>query len=323
MAVIEVTGLTKRFKEVEAVKGVDLTVYEGEVFGFLGPNGAGKTTTISMLCTILKPDGGQGQVAGYDLWLEKDKVRQNIGLVFQDPTLDRNLTAYENLWFHALIYGIPARERRERIEMVLKMVELYERKDSLVQTFSGGMKRRLEIARGLLHHPKILFLDEPTVGLDPQTRVHIWEYIHKIRKEKGITIFLTTHYMDEAENCDRIAVIDQGKIIALDTPDNLKQMVGNNIVYINSPEAAGIVTFIKEKFNLEAKIVKNQVVVEVKEAETFIPALLRELPFPVTAVSIKKPTLDDVFLKLTGREIRDEVGENHRTPGFSRRRRWR
>ena len=322
MAVIEVTGLTKRFKEVEAVKGVDLTVYEGEVFGFLGPNGAGKTTTISMLCTILKPDGGQGHVAGFNLWREKDKVRQNIGLVFQDPTLDRNLTAYENLWFHALIYHIPAKERRERIERVLKMVELYERKDSLVLTFSGGMKRRLEIARGLLHHPKILFLDEPTVGLDPQTRVHIWEYIHKIRKEKGITIFLTTHYMDEAENCDRIAVIDQGKIIALDTPDNLKQMVGNNIVYINSPEAAGIVTFIKEKFNLEAKIVKNQVAVEVKEAEIFIPALLRELPFPVTSVSIKKPTLDDVFLKLTGREIRDEVGENHRTPKF-RRRRWR
>ncbi|WP_075859449.1 ATP-binding cassette domain-containing protein [Carboxydothermus pertinax] len=322
MAAIEVTGLTKRFKEVEAVKGVDLTVYEGEVFGFLGPNGAGKTTTISMLCTILKPDGGKGHVAGFDLWREKDKVRQNIGLVFQDPTLDRNLTAYENLWFHALIYNIPTRERRERIEMVLKMVELYERKDSLVQTFSGGMKRRLEIARGLLHHPKILFLDEPTIGLDPQTRAHIWDYIHKIRKEKGITIFLTTHYMDEAENCDRIAVIDQGRIIALDTPQNLKKMVGNNIVYINSMEASGIIIFIKEKFNLEAKLIKNQVVVEVTDAETFIPQLLKELPYPVTSVSLKKPTLDDVFLKLTGRELRDEVITNGKAPAFHRRRRW-
>ena len=323
MAVIEVTGLTKRFKEVEAVKGVDLTVYEGEVFGFLGPNGAGKTTTISMLCTILKPDGGQGHVAGFNLWREKDKVRQNIGLVFQDPTLDRNLTAYENLWFHALIYNIPAKERRERIERVLKMVELYERKDSLVLTFSGGMKRRLEIARGLLHHPKILFLDEPTIGLDPQTRAHIWDYIHKIRKEKGITIFLTTHYMDEAENCDRIAVIDQGKIIALDTPENLKKLAGQNLVYINSPESLRVVSFIKEKFNLEAKLIKNQVAVEVKEAETFIPTLLQELPFPVSSVSIKKPTLDDVFLKLTGRELRDDTPANGKAVAKMRRRRWR
>jgi len=213
-AVIQATGLVKRYGEVEAVRGIDLEVRAGEIFGFLGPNGAGKSTTISILCTLLKPTAGTARVAGIDVEHDPARVRQRIGLVFQDPSLDDQLTGRENLEFHAFIYSVPSSERRRRIDEMLALLQLTDRANSQVKTYSGGMKRRLEIARGMLHQPQILFLDEPTLGLDPQTRQTIWAHVNELRDSKGVTIFMTTHYMDEAEFCDRIAVIDKGKIVA-------------------------------------------------------------------------------------------------------------
>src|SRR5258708_22561390 len=213
-AVIKASGLDKRYGQVEAVRGIDLAVGHGEIFGFLGPNGAGKSTTISILCTLLTPSAGSAKVAGIDVVQDPARVRQRIGLVFQDPSLDDMLTGRENLEFHAWLYGVPTSERNKRIDEMLALLQLTDRARSQVKTYSGGMKRRLEIARRMLHHPQVLFLDEPTLGLDPQTRKKIWEYLHAVRKREGITVFMTTHYMDEAEYCDRIAIIDQGQIAA-------------------------------------------------------------------------------------------------------------
>ncbi len=224
--VIAVCGLTKRYGEIEAVRGIDFTVAPGETFGFLGPNGAGKTTTIKILCTLANATSGTARVAGHDTATDRDSVRRNIGLVFQDTTLDTYLTAAQNLRFHADLYGVPKAAVAPRMRQVMDMVGLWDRKDSLVSTFSGGMQRRLEIARGLLHAPHVLFLDEPTVGLDPQTRSSIWAYINDLKRREDITIFLTTHYMDEAEHCDRIAIIDHGQIVAIDTPEALQGQRG-------------------------------------------------------------------------------------------------
>src|SRR6266496_2586498 len=239
---VSVTGLVKRFGEIQAVRGIDLTVDTGETFGFLGPNGAGKSTTINVLCTLIRPTAGSAQVAGYDVVTERDEVRRNIGLVFQDTTLDAYLTAERNLQLHAELYGMPRGAIDNRLRQVLDMVGLWDRRASKVSTFSGGMKRRLEIARSLLHSPHVLFLDEPTIDLDPQTRSHIWSYIEDLRKREDITIFLTTHYMDEAEYCDRIAIIDQGQIVVLDTPEALKASVGKDRVQIRTDDDPAAIT---------------------------------------------------------------------------------
>lgn len=225
---INVKNLTRKFNGLTAVDNVSFFVNESEVFGFLGPNGAGKTTTINMLCTLLKPTSGTAQINGIDIIKDPNGVRHSIGIIFQEPSLDDRLTARENLFFHGYLYHMPPKLIDKRISEVLELVELNERKNDFVRKFSGGMKRRLEIARGLLHHPKVLFLDEPTLGLDPQTRSHIWEYILKMRKEEKLTIFMTTHYMEEADVCDRIAIIDHGKIMDLDTPSNLKTKYNEN-----------------------------------------------------------------------------------------------
>jgi len=274
---IEAKELVKEFNGLKAVKGVSFSVAEGEIFGFLGPNGAGKTTTINMLCTLLKPTSGTAILNGFDVVKRPNDVRHSIGLVFQDPSLDERLTARDNLIFHAMVYGIPKAEREKRMTEVMDMVELTERRNDVVRTFSGGMKRRLEIARGLLHYPKILFLDEPTLGLDPQTRAHIWQYVKSLKEREQITVFLTTHYMDEAEVCDRIAIIDNGVIIALDTPKNLKRQVGEGVVTIITADNERAKGNLKDKFGLE-----------------------------ILSVELHLPTLEDVFLKLTGRAIREE-----------------
>lgn len=221
--IIEVQNLTKKFGDLVAVDNIDFEVFEGEVFGFLGPNGAGKTTTISMLTTLLAPTSGEAKVAGFDVAREKDKVRESIGLIFQEPTLDEDLTAWENLKIHAALYHLPKDLYRQRVEEMLKMVKLWDRRGEMVKNYSGGMKRRLEAARGLLHHPKVLFMDEPTLGLDPQTRTKIWDYVLDLRKREKITLFMTTHYMEEAEYCDRVAIIDYGKLVAVGTPKQLKK----------------------------------------------------------------------------------------------------
>lgn len=303
---IEVREIRKSFGEVEAVAGVSFDVGAGEIFGFLGPNGAGKTTTINILCTLVKPTSGSAALAGYDVVGQAGDVRASIGIVFQDPSLDERLSAYENLSFHALVYSVPKAVRDERIFDVLSMVELWERRRDVVRTFSGGMKRRLEIARGLLHHPKVLFLDEPTLGLDPQTRNRIWEFIRDLRDRENITIFLTTHYMDEAENCDRIAVIDHGRIIALDTPGKLKTMVGGDVITVSTADDETAAGQIRAVHGLEVTARDGKLIFEVPEGETFLAPFVRSLDVPINSISLRRPTLDDVFLKLTGRTMRDE-----------------
>ncbi|MBB2743844.1 UNVERIFIED_ORG: ABC-2 type transport system ATP-binding protein [Microbispora rosea subsp. rosea] len=304
-AAVEVRGLRKNYGEVEAVKGVGFEVAPGEVFGFLGPNGAGKTTTISMLCTLVTPTGGTAHVAGYDVVKQRDEVRRNIGLVFQDPTLDGYLTAEQNLRFHAELYGVPKEVLGDRMRQVLEMVGLWDRKDSKVMTFSGGMKRRLEIARGLLHSPRVLFLDEPTVGLDPQTRSAIWGYINKLRHSEDITIFMTTHYMDEAEYCDRIAIIDHGEIVVIDSPEALKASVGKDRVQIQTGDDERAIGLLKERFGVDAAVREGQVTFAVASGEEFVPRLFAGLGVPIRSVSVSRPSLDDVFMSYTGSTIRD------------------
>ncbi len=302
---VEVNALKKNYGDLAAVKGISLSVAPGETFGFLGPNGAGKSTTIKMLCTLVIPSGGTAHVAGFDVVKDRTEVRRRIGLVFQDTTLDDYLTAEENLRFHADLYGVPRQQVRSRLEQVMEMVGLWERRKNEVKTFSGGMKRRLEIARGLLHAPRVLFLDEPTVGLDPQTRSHIWNYIHELRKQEDITIFLTTHYMDEAENCDRIAIIDNGTIVALDTPEALKGSIGKDRIEIQTDNNKDAISVLKDHFGLDSSESEGSVAFHVPGGEQFVPRLFAELSIPIKSVRVARPTLDDVFMNYTGRTIRD------------------
>ncbi len=304
-ATVDVENLQKSYGELEAVRGVTFDVAPGETFGFLGPNGAGKSTTISMLCTLITPTGGRARVAGCDVTTDPLGVRRRIGLVFQDPTLDEYLTAYENLRFHAELYRMPKDRTADRVKTVIEMVGLWHRRDDLVRTFSGGMKRRLEIARGLLHSPRVLFLDEPTVGLDPQTRVNIWDYIQALRDREAITIFLTTHYMDEAEYCDRIAIIDNGEIVTMETPNALKAAVGKDRISMRTDDDAKATLELHERFSLEATSTGEGLTFQVPGGEEFVPRLFAELDVPIQAVSIARPTLDDVFMNHTGRTIRD------------------
>ncbi len=306
--IIEVEHLIKKFRDLVAVDDVSFDVVEGEIFGFLGPNGAGKTTTINILCTLMRPTSGRASLNGFDVVRQQNEVRRSIGLVFQDPSLDIKLSALQNLEFHAGVYNISRSLSKQRIEEVLKMVDLWDRRKDVVEHFSGGMRRRLEIGRGLLHYPKVLFLDEPTLGLDPQTRFHIWNYILDLRKRENITIFLTTHYMDEATVADRIAIIDHGKIIALDTPDALKRMVGGDIVTLKTEDAEAAVAEIREQYNIEAQRSSEGIFFEVQNGEEFIPTLVNNFKSGLYSISVRRPTLDDVFMKITGREIRDEVG---------------
>jgi ABC-2 type transport system ATP-binding protein len=305
VAAVSVRGLVKTYGQVQAVRGIDLEVHTGETFGFLGPNGAGKSTTISMLCTLLTPTSGTAEVAGFDVVHQRDEVRRHIGLVFQDQTLDGYLTAQMNLRLHGELYGVPTSVLPDRIERMLKMVGLWERRKSKVNTFSGGMRRRLEIGRGLLHSPRVLFLDEPTVGLDPQTRVSIWSYIQELKATEDITMFMTTHYMDEAEYCDRIAIMDNGQIIALDTPEALKASVGKDRIRITTDDDVKATQLLKERFGLDATMSEGELTFSVQEGEHFVPRLFSDLPMAIRSVNVARPTLDDVFMTYTGRTIRD------------------
>ncbi len=321
---VVVDGLWKRFDEVEAVRGVSFQVAAGETFGLLGPNGAGKSTTISILCTLLRPSLGSARVAGVDVAADPLGVRAQIGLVFQDTTLDDYLTAAENLRFHAQLYGVDPDAIAGRLEAVLEMVGLVDRRDHLVGTFSGGMKRRLEIARGLLHSPRVLFLDEPTVGLDPQTRVHIWSYINELRRREAITIFLTTHYMDEAEHCDRIAIIDYGEIVAIDTPEALKATIGKDRIELHVDEPQAAIAALRRQLDLEAVESEGVVAFYVAGGEEFVPRLFSELNLPIRSIRVARPTLDDVFMSYTGRTIRDtEASANDRLHANPRARAFR
>jgi ABC-2 type transport system ATP-binding protein len=303
--VIEAVELSKRYGDLEAVRGVSFSVAPGETYGFLGPNGAGKSTTISMLCTLVQPTAGSAQVAGFDVVRQRTEVRRQIGLVFQDTTLDDYLTAEENLRFHAELYRVPRSELGDRLRRVLDMVGLWERRTSLVRTFSGGMKRRLEIARGLLHSPRVLFLDEPTVGLDPQTRSHIWAYINELKQRESITMFLTTHYMDEAEHCDRIAIMDNGELVVVDTPEALKRSVGRDRVSITTESDDSAMRVLADSFGLEPTVSEGSITFFVEHGEEFVPRLFADPDLTIKSVHVARPTLDDVFMAYTGRTIRD------------------
>lgn len=304
---IQVRDLRKCFGDFVAVKDISFSVAAGEFFAFLGPNGAGKTTTIKMLATLMRPTSGTAAVNGFDVVREADSVRRSIGMVFQDPSLDDRLTAEENMHLHGVLYGMSRSQMRERMDLLLEMVGLTDRRRQLVRTYSGGMRRRLEIARGLMHQPRVLFLDEPTVGLDPQTRNQIWKYIFHVRETMGSTIFLTTHYMEEAEACDRVGIIDHGALIALDTPQELKKAVGSDVLTIKTaaPEEAG--AHIREQLKLEPEIQGDIITLAVVDGETVLPQLAASVP-AIQTIRLAKPTLEDVFLNLTGRAIREQEG---------------
>lgn len=310
MHAIEIKNLKKSFKGgVKAVDGIDLTVNEGEIFGLLGPNGAGKTTTIRMLATMTKPTSGKAMVCGNDVTEDPDTVRRCIGIVFQDPALDDQLTGRENLDFHARMYGMSAKDREKRIREVLDIVELSDRANELAEKYSGGMKRRLEIARGLMHYPKVLFLDEPTLGLDAQTRRVIWNHIEKLNREYKITIILTTHYMEEADFlCGRVAIVDQGKILALDTPEKLKESMGGDVITLKANNGTGLASLAKKiKGVVKVKRHDHSVSISLANAGRRIPEIIKLAEkdgIEIESVDLHKPTLEDVFIHFTGKTIR-------------------
>ncbi|MCL5023859.1 MAG: ATP-binding cassette domain-containing protein [Nitrospirae bacterium] len=304
--IIKVQNLIKKYGNLTAVSDISFEVEQGTIFGFLGPNGAGKTTTIGILCTLLAPTSGSASIFGHDCARESSEVRKSIGIVFQDTTLDKDLTARENLVFHAYLYDVKKSERDRRINEALTFVGLYDRGDDLVKKFSGGMKRRLEVARGLIHRPKVLFLDEPTLGLDPQTRANLWDFIVELPRRHNVTIFMTTHYMDEAEVCDRIAIIDRGKIITIGTPEELKKTIGGDVIYVKTSDNRRAKSEIEKLFRVEVSEQDGELFLTSLKGDACIPEIIRALGDSVLSVRLQRPTLNDVFLKMTGREMRSE-----------------
>lgn len=307
---IEVEDLVRRFGRFAAVDGMSFTVGTGELFGILGPNGAGKSTTISILCTLLRPTAGTARVAGYDVTTERDHVRSRIGVVFQEETLDEYLTAEENLRFHAVMYGVPAKAIRPRMMPLLAMAGLEERRKQDVRYFSSGMKRRLEIARGLLHTPEVLFLDEPTIGLEPHTRLHVWDYVHEVRARERTTMFLSTHSPGEAERCDRIAIMNEGRIVAIDTPDALKASVGADTVTLTTDDDARAAAQLEDRLHVDVARRHDRLAVAVPDGQVFVPKIFSALDIGVRSVDVRRPSLDDVFIKYTGNELLDADGDN-------------
>lgn len=316
MSSIKIEKLTKKFNDFTAVDDISFEVKEGELLGLLGPNGAGKTTTLNMLSTLIEPTSGKAVIVGFDVSRKKDEVRKNIGMVFQDPALDSELTGKENLEFHAMMYGMNKKDRKNRIKEVLNLVEMTDKANVLTNKYSGGMKRRLEIARGLMHRPKVLFLDEPTLGLDAQTRRRIWQYINKLNKETKITIILTTHYMEEADYlCERVAIIDHGKIVAIDAPDKLKNTLGGDVVSLElGTKADKLMRKLRGiKWIKEMKKHNGKLSLTMKNGEKRIPELVKisgKAGIEILSVNFRKPSLEDVFIHFTGRIIRDhEAGQ--------------
>lgn len=309
--VIEVDNLTKDYGDLRAVDGITFGVDEGEIFGFLGPNGAGKTTTIKMLCGLLKPTSGRARITGLDVAEKPMEIRKQIGLVFQTSSLDDRLTGRENLIFHSRLYNVPKKTEKERIVELSKRVGLFERLDDRAKNYSGGMKRRLELIRGLIHHPGVLFLDEPTLGLDPQTRSYIWDYIQELKSREEISIFLTTHYMDEVELTNRAAIIDEGEIIALDSVEALKNQLGGDLIFLETDDNEKSLKKLEDEFDIEVEQVDSRLKLTVEKGAQLIPQLTQVLSESIKSINLHEPTMDDVFLHLTGKEIREAEAEDN------------
>lgn len=328
-SIIETHNLTKRFGSHTAVNNISLTIQKGEVFGLLGPNGAGKTTFLSMLCTILKPSSGSAQINGFDIIRESAQVRKSIGIVFQDPSVDSDMTSRENLQMHADLYGVPIYEQNMRIHEVLELVGLSDRADDFMYTYSGGMRRRLEIARGLLHYPRVLFLDEPTIGLDPRSREHIWNYIRKLRKREEMTIILTTHYMEEADRlCDRVAIIDKGRIVAMDTPSLLKQEVAGDTIIMGSDQIQNLsYVLIRDNIVKDVSVQESEIKIFVQNAQFLLPRIVESAVHAgirIDHITITHPDMNDVFIHYTGKElVGGEVREQTGRVAMMKRRRAR
>ncbi|NNM94764.1 MAG: ATP-binding cassette domain-containing protein [Bacteroidia bacterium] len=304
---ITTKDLTKNYGDHVVVDSLNLSIGRSEVFGLLGPNGAGKTTLLMMLSTLVKPSSGNAYIKDYSIISQPEKVRSSIGMVFQDPSSDELLSGYENLKLHALMYDVPYKTINKKIDSVLALVDLTSRKNDQVKKYSGGMRRRLEIARGLLHEPEVLFLDEPTLGLDPQTREHIWKYIESLAKNTGMTIVLTTHYMEEAQNlCDRVAIIDNGKIIALDTPATLCSKIGSDTVIIRGKNIR-TENFARYGFIKGMESSGSEIIMKVENAGKNLQAILKEAG-DIDYINVHSPDLNDVFLAYTGKQMREGEG---------------
>ena len=315
---VAIEGVSKRYGRTLALDNVSFEVPPGELFALLGPNGAGKTTLLHILCTILRPDGGTARINGVDVVRDPRKARRDLGVVFQEPSLDDRLTLYENLNFHGLVYGVPKAQREQRIEEMLALVELSEWRERLVRTLSSGMKRRLEIARALVHQSRILILDEPTVGLDAQSRERLWEYVHRLRTEKDLTVIVTTHYIEEVENCDRVCIIDGGRILANDTPASLKTQHGHALLRVAPRDETTAAELMSAHADIATRL--GEEIVLRSAGDAFTESFLLRYGTRIRRLSIEEPSLESVFLSLTGRQLRDQAaGARERTYEFGKR----
>jgi ABC-2 type transport system ATP-binding protein len=308
-AVVQTDRLTHRYGERIALHELNLSVAPGEIVALLGPNGSGKTTLFRILSTLIPPMDGRAEILGQDLsnTAQREAARRSLGVVFQNPSLDKELSAAENLKYHGQLYGLRGAELHARVDDLLRRVELFDRKEDRVKTFSGGMRRRVEIAKGLMNRPRLLLLDEPSTGLDPVARAQVWNYLDQVRKTDGVTVLLTTHLMDEAERCDRVVILDQGQLIAEGTPAALKERVGGDVITLHSRDVEAVRRALREKFSIDAEASDaNAVRFERPRGHEFVPALIEALPGLVESVSVGKPTLEDVFIDATGHRFRDE-----------------
>jgi len=305
-SIVTVSSLTHDYAERRALDNVSLAIAKNEIFGFLGPNGGGKTTMFKILSTAITPTSGRAEVCGYDVVERSSEVRRHIGVVFQSPSLDVKLTVRENLRFHGLLHGLRGTTATKRIDDVLIHLKLVDRARDTVEMLSGGLQRRVEIGKGLLHRPDVLILDEPSTGLDPGARRDLWDYLLLLREETGVTVVVTSHILDEAEHCDRLAILDRGKLVAIGTPDTLKQEVGGEVISIVAKDPAEVCILLKKKFKLASTIVENIIRVEKNNGHQFVPKIVEAFPGKIEAISVGKPTLEDVFIHHTGHRMRNE-----------------
>jgi ABC-2 type transport system ATP-binding protein len=299
-AVIQIEDLRHSYGQVSALKGVSFDVRPGEIFGLLGPNGSGKTTLFRILSTLMLPTAGSALIAGFDAARQPEEVRRRIGVVFQAQSIDVKLSATENLWHQGHLYGLRGKLLQQRIQEMLQRVGLADRAKDKVETFSGGMQRRVELAKGLMHHPSVLLLDEPTTGLDPGARRDLWQYLHELRIQERISVIITTHLMEEAERCDRLAILNLGQVVALGTPAELRSQIGGDVILLESAQAGSLAMRIEQKFKIPATVLDSKVRMERKEGHRFITDLIESFPGEIQSISVSKPTLEDVFIDSTG-----------------------